>query len=211
MLRNDRFQIINLSGGRARDLRSLAPSPIKLRLCLLRSKGHIHIKLFLLHLAAMVALLASLTLLGCGVRQLTRGELLPPEVQFKGLMLQPPSHQGVPLSVVLAVHNPNPMAITVLGYDYEVWASGQSVAKGVSNQPVTLPARGETAVTVPVLLKLRALPGLLPNLLQEKKIPVEIAGGLRLPQTLGFRVPFRFREELTPQEGLEQIKPFLGK
>ena len=151
-----------------------------------------------LPLALMAALLALLATTGCGIRQLAKGELLPPEVRFKGLMLQPPTHQGVPLSVVLEVQNPNPMAITVLGYDYEVWAAGQSVAKGVSNQPVTLPARGETAVTVPVLLKLRNLPGLLPNLLQEKRIPVEIAGGLRLPQTLGFRVPFRFREELTP-------------
>ena len=166
---------------------------------------------FCLPLALTVALLAVLTAAGCGVRQLTKGELLPPEVSFKGLMLQPPTNQGLPLSVVLAVQNPNPMAITVLGYDYEVWAAGQSVAKGVSNQPVTLPARGETAVTVPVLLKLRAIPGLLPNLLQERKIPVEIAGGLRLPQTLGLRVPFRFREELTPQEGLEQISPFLPK
>jgi LEA14-like dessication related protein len=89
--------------------------------------------------------------------------------------------------------------------------AGQSVAQGVGNQPVILPARGETTVTVPVVLRLRNIPGLLPNLLQGKKIPVEIAGGLRLPQTLGFRVPFRFREELTPQEGLEEIKPFLGR
>jgi hypothetical protein len=148
---------------------------------------------------------------GCGVRQLARGELLPPEVRFKGLGLQPPTHQGLPLTLVLTLENPNPTTITVLGYDYEVRVAGQSVAKGVGNQPVTLPARGETTVTVPVVLRLRNIPGLLPNLLQEKKIPVEIAGGLRLPQTLGFRVPFRFREELTPQEGLEEIQPFLGR
>jgi LEA14-like dessication related protein len=158
-----------------------------------------------------VVLAGSLMASGCGVRQLARGELLPPEVQFKGLALQPPSNQGLPLTVVLAVQNPNPMAITVLGYDYEVWAAGQSVAKGGANQPVTLPARGETTVTVPVVLRLRSLPGLLPYALQDKKIPVEIAGGLRLPQTLGFRVPFRFREEVSPQEGLDHIKPFLGK
>jgi hypothetical protein len=162
-------------------------------------------------LAAVVMLLAGLAAWGCGVRQLTRGELMPPEVRLKGLGLQPPTNQGWPLTLVLAVQNPNSRSITVLGYDYEVWAAGQSVAKGVGNQPVTLPAQGETTVTVPVLLRLRNIPGLLPNLLQNKKIPVEIAGGLRLPQTLGFRVPFRFREQLTPQEGLEQLEPFLGR
>ena len=169
------------------------------------------IMLFFLPPAAVVALLVILTVLGCGVRQLAKGELLPPEVRFKGLGLQPPTNQGWPLTLVLAVENPNPMTITVLGYDYEVWVAGQSVAKGVGNQPVTLPARGETTVTVPVLLKVKSIPGLLPNLLQEQKIPVEIAGGLRLPQTLGFRVPFRFREELSPREGLEQISPFLPR
>jgi hypothetical protein len=159
----------------------------------------------------VLVLLGGLMTWGCGVRQLARGELMPPEVQFKGLGFRPPTNQGLPLTVVLALQNPNPMAITVLGYDYEVWAAGQSVARGGANQPVTLPARGETTVTVPVLLRLRNLPGVLPCLLQDKKIPVEIAGGLRLPQTLGFRVPFRFREEVSPQEGLDQLKPFLGK
>jgi LEA14-like dessication related protein len=165
----------------------------------------------LLPLAVVAGLAAALLVSGCGVRQLARGELLPPEVRFKGLGLQPPTNQGWPMTVVLSLENPNPKTIKVLGYDYEVRMKGQSVARGVGDQPVTLPARGETTVTVPVLLRLRSLPGLLPNLLQEKKIPVEIAGGIRLPQTLGFRVPFRFREDLTLQEGLEQLQPFLGR
>jgi LEA14-like dessication related protein len=172
----------------------------------MRKYQRLPIILMLLSLAV-----TGLMISGCGVRQLVRGELVPPEVRFKGLGLQPLTHQGLPLTVVLGLNNPNPTTITVLGYDYEVRVAGQSVAQGVDNQPVTLPARGETTVTVPVLVKLRALPGLLPNLLQEKKIPVEITGGLRLPQTLGFRVPFHFREELTPQEGLEEIKPFIGR
>ncbi len=167
------------------------------------------VALFLLAAAGLV--FAGLAAQGCGVRQLAKGELMPPEVQFKGLGVQPPTNQGWPLTVVLAVQNPNPMSITVLGYDYEVWAAGQSVAKGGGNQPVTLPARGETTVTVPVVLKLKNLPALLPNLLQDRKISIDIAGGLRLPQTLGFRVPFRFHEEISPKEGMEQLKPFLGK
>jgi LEA14-like dessication related protein len=164
-----------------------------------------------LPLAVVMGLAASLLIFGCGVRQLTRGELMPPEVRFKGMGLQPPTNQGLPLTLVLALENPNPTTIRVLGYDYEVRVAGQSVARGVGNQPVILPARGETTVTVPVLLRLRAIPGLMPYLLQEKKIPVEIAGGLRLPQTLGFRVPFRFREQLTPQKGLDELRPFLER
>jgi LEA14-like dessication related protein len=162
-----------------------------------------------LSLAAVMALVGILMVSGCGVRQLAKLE--PPDVRLQGMSLQPPTNQGIPLTVVLALQNPNPTTIKVLGYDYEVRAAGQSVARGVGDQPVILPARGETTVAVPVLLRLRAIPGLAPYLLQDKKIPVEIAGGFRLPQTLGFRVPFRFREQLTLQEGLDELSPFLGR
>jgi hypothetical protein len=165
----------------------------------------------LCRLALVVALISCLATWGCGVRKLAQQELQPPEVRLQGLGLRAPGPQGWPLTCVLAVKNPNPMTIKVLGYDYEVWLEGRSVAKGESNQTVTLPAQGEATVEVPVLLKLKALPGLLPLLLREKALTVEIAGGLRLPQTLGFRVPFRFREKLTPEEGLEHLQPFLGQ
>ena len=166
---------------------------------------------FVLLPLTVVVLAGCLTALGCGVRQLAKGELQPPEVRLQALGLQPPTNQGWPLTCVLAVENPNSMTIRVLGYDYEVWVEGQSVAKGAGNRPVTLPAKGVATVEVPVLLKLRTLPGLLPRLLQEEKLTVDIAGGLRLPQTLGFRVPFRFREQLSPGEGLEHLRPFLSQ
>jgi hypothetical protein len=169
------------------------------------------IRTVLLYLAVLVMLASCLTPLGCGVRRLTQGELLPPEVFLKGLGLQPPGKQGWPLIVVLAVANPNPMTITVLGYDYQVRVEGQRLAQGASGKRITLPAQGEATVEVPVLLKLKTLPGLLPKLLQEEQLNVEIAGGLRLPQTLGFRVPFRFREKLTPQQGPEHLSPFLSQ
>jgi hypothetical protein len=165
----------------------------------------------LFRLATAVALVSCLAFLGCGVRKLARGELEPPEVRLQGLGLRAPGPQGWPLTGVLAVQNPNPTTIKVLGYDYEVRVEGRSIAKGASNQTITLPPRGEATVEVPVLLKLKTLPALLPRVLREEPLTVEIAGGLRLPQTLGFRVPFRFREKLTPKEGLEHLRPFLSQ
>jgi hypothetical protein len=165
----------------------------------------------LFQLAVVVALASCLTAYGCGVRKLAQGELQPPEVRLQGLGLRAPGPQGWPLVGVLAVKNPNPMTIKILGYDYEVWVEGQSLAQGTSNKTITLPAQGEATVEVPVLLRLKTLPRLLPHLLRNNELTVEIAGGLRLPQTLGFRVPFRFREKLTPKEGLEQLQPFLSQ
>lgn len=162
-------------------------------------------------LAVVALLVGCLTVWGCGVRQLAKGELEAPEVRLQALRLQPPNQQGWPLTCILNVRNPNSMTIRVLGYDYQVWVEGQSMARGGGNRAVILPAQGEAQVEVPVVLKLQNLPGLLPMILQKEKVTVEIAGGLRLPQTLGFRVPFRFREEVTPSEGLEHLQPFLSR
>jgi LEA14-like dessication related protein len=143
---------------------------------------------------------------GCGPPRLLREKLDPPKVSLRGVGLMKPSTQGLPLLVLLEVHNPNPLEITLLGYDYEVWLEGRSMAKGASSERVTLPARGEALVEVPVMLNLAALPALLPRLLNREKFSYEVAGGFRLPETLGFRVPFRFRGETTPKEGLERLR-----
>jgi LEA14-like dessication related protein len=108
------------------------------------------------------------------------------------------------------VDNPNPQALNVLGYDYELWLEGRSVAQGASDQAVHLPPQGQALVEFPVQVKLQALLQGLPLFLQHQKIRYQIAGGVRLASLLGgFRVPFRFQGELTPKEGLEQLRPYL--
>ena len=149
-------------------------------------------------------------LMGCGVQQLTRGELEPPKVTLKSLAVGLPTAQGLPLECTLLVANPNPQDLRVLGYDYELQLEGQRVLQGESREEVTLPARGQAQVRVPILLKLRALPGLLPSILKEEKLNYQVAGGVRLASLLGgFRVPFHFQGQMTPKEGREQLRLFL--
>jgi hypothetical protein len=67
-------------------------------------------------------------------------------------------------------------------------------------------------VEVPILLKLSALMKVLPSLLlsEKPKLHYQISGGFRLASLLGgLRVPFRFQGELTPKEGLDQLRPYL--
>jgi len=164
----------------------------------------------LLGLGALVSLAAVLLFLACGVSQLTKGELKPPKVNLKAVGFRAPQPEGWPLTLVLAVENPNPATLRALGYDYEVRLEGRTVAQGVSSQPVTLPAQGQALVEVPVLVKLKSLPPLVPRVLAGEKLRYEITGGLRLPQTLGFRLPFRFQGDFAPSEGVERLKPFLN-
>jgi LEA14-like dessication related protein len=136
--------------------------------------------------------------------------LAAPKVTFKSLAFGLPTGQGLPLECTLLVENPNPQDLRVLGYDYELQLEGQRVLQGQSREEVNLPARGQTLVTVPILLRLRTLPGLLPGILKDEKLHYQIAGGVRLASLLGgFRVPFKFQGQMTPKEGQEQLRLFL--
>ncbi|MDP3181735.1 MAG: LEA type 2 family protein [Desulfobaccales bacterium] len=152
------------------------------------------------------------TLWGCGVRQLARGELNPPEVTLKAVTLSPPNSAGWPLSLSLLLKNPNPQSLSLLGYDFDFGLEGRSVAQGASQEAVTLPPQGQAVVEVPILLKLPALMKVWPALLlyEKQKLRYQVSGGFRLASLLGgLRVPFKFQGELTPREGLDHLRPYL--
>jgi LEA14-like dessication related protein len=131
-------------------------------------------------------------------------------VSFQGLTLGTPNSQGWPVSVTLLLTNPNDQALNLKGYDCELRLEGQSVAQSSSDAAVNLPPRGQTVAQVPILVKLPAVMGQLPVLLQPKPPPLhyQVAGGFRLGMVLGglVRVPFRFQGQATPQQGLDLLR-----
>jgi len=145
----------------------------------------------------------------CGVSQLAKGEIQPPKVSFQGLSLGQPTSRGWPISVTLLLTNPNDQALNLKGYDCELWLEGKSVAQATGEEPVNLPPQGQTVAQVPILVKLPAVMGLLPVLLQPKPPPLhyQVAGGFRLGAVLGglVRVPFHFQGQVTPKEGLDLL------
>lgn len=169
-----------------------------------------------------LALLVGLT--GCGVSQLqqmARGELQAPKVTFQNLKIYQPTTRGWPLGAVLLLQNPNPEALNLVGYDYQLWIEGRPVAQGSSSQPVNLPPMGQTVTELPIMVQLPAvmqlLPQFLPQLLgQQKQMPArkfryQIAGSFRLASVLGgiIPIPFRFQGEASPKEGEALLKPYL--
>ncbi len=153
-----------------------------------------------------------LGLSSCGIRDLATGKVAPPEVAFQGLTVYPPESQCWPLSARLRLTNPNPEPLRILGYDYEFSVEGADLVQGESVAAITLPAGGESLVEVPILLKLNAVPKALRALLLQDKLKYELSGGVRLASVLGgLKVPFRFRGEITRQEGLEYLRGFLDQ
>ena len=168
--------------------------------------------------------LAVLTLFGCGVTQLqqmARGEIQAPKVSYQGLKVYQPTSQGWPLGATLLLENPNNQALNLLGYNYQLWIEGKSVAQGTSQQAVNLPPNGQTVAELPIMVQLPAVMELLPQFLpqflgQQQQMPrrkfhYQIAGSFRLASVLGgiIPLPFRFQGEASPREGMDFLKPYL--
>jgi hypothetical protein len=154
----------------------------------------------------------------CGVRQLARGEIQPPKVTFQGLTIYHPTPRGWPLGARLLLENPNSQAVNLLGYNYELWIEGKSVAQGVSQQSVNLPPLGQTVAEVPITVQLPAVLELLPQFLPllqkpqpQRQFHYQIAGSFRLASVMGgiIPIPFKFQGEASPREGMDFLHPYL--
>ncbi len=183
-------------------------------------KGRKSILTLLLGLAVLAGQLIPA---GCGVgqmQQMARGEIQAPKVTYQGLKVYQPTGQGWPLGASLLLENPNNQALNLLGYNYELWIEGRSVAQGTSQQAVYLPPLGQTAAEIPITVQLPAvlelLPQFLPQYLGQQQAPArkfhyQIAGSFRLASVLGgiIPIPFNFKGEASPQEGMDFLKPYM--
>lgn len=158
-------------------------------------------------------LLLALAAGGCGVRELTWGEIQAPKVTFQGLAVYPPNAAGWPLQANLLLENPNNQPLHLLGYHYELWIEGRSVAQGSAREAVNLPPLGQAPARFPILVKINAVLGFLPLVLQnqQQKLHYRLSGSFRLASVLGglIPLPFRFQGEMTPEEGLDFLRLYL--
>lgn len=177
-----------------------------------------HPRLWQDYFGIFLALMLLAAIPACGVRQLARGEIQPPKVTFQGLTIYRPTPRGWPLGARLLLSNPNSQAVNLLGYDYELWIEGKSVAQGVSQQSVNLPPLGQTVAEVPITVQLPAVLELLPQLLPmlrkaqpQRQFHYQIAGSFRLASVMGgiIPIPFKFQGEATPKEGMDFLRPYL--
>ena len=171
-------------------------------------------------LGISLALMLLTTIPACGVRQLATGEIQPPKVTFQGLKIYQPTARGWPLGARLLLENPNSQSLNLLGYDYQLWIEGKSVAQGVSQQAVNLPPTGQTVAEVPIMVQLPAVMDLLPQFLpmlqksqQQRQFHYQIAGSFRLASVMGgiIPIPFKFQGEASPQEGMDFLRPYLSR
>lgn len=102
----------------------------------------------------LLSLIFVLCLAGCA----GLGEPLEkPRVTLAGLELESLNLFEQRFQVALRLSNPNPLALTVDGVEFDLALNGQPFAHGLSRETVTLPAQGETVVKLKVSTQLGTL------------------------------------------------------
>lgn len=111
------------------------------------------------YLGVQVLLLLALLGAGCGgPPALSPGAYIRvPGVDLAALRARVAHGDRQLMQAELLVHNPNPFELALMGIDVELGVDGRRLARGLSNEPVRIPARGAARVTVSMSLTAREL------------------------------------------------------
>lgn len=139
--------------------------------------------------------------------------LTPPEVNISAVNLVGLNAGGLELEFLLAVTNPNPYAITLQGYSYDVEVQAVPLAKGGDRDHRSFPAKETTTVRLPVRLDYGALLALLKRRIDPDRVPYRLRAGFDLATPLGnYSLPiersstFVIPQQYRPSHYLERLK-----
>ncbi|MBV8047933.1 MAG: LEA type 2 family protein [Paludibacterium sp.] len=135
-----------------------------------------------------LALLAALSLLAaCGSLNLKK-----PEVQVADIQAGHSTLLQQDFTVTLRVQNPNDRELSARGLAFELKSHGKTLATGLSNQAISIPAMGEGTVPLTVHASLLDLIQLAQNALEQGDgtLDYQISGYLDGVEGWG-RIPFK--------------------
>jgi len=138
--------------------------------------------------AALVALLYAITAaaaIGCG------SSAERPLLTAAGLKFHKPGVSGLPVDVTFRVQNPNPKALDVERFSYEVFVNDQSIGRGFVPEPMVIDAFKERQVVSRFNINYFAIPGAVKQVLDQDRINATVRGTFYLKGRLwGRQLPF---------------------
>ena len=120
-----------------------------------------------------------------------------PTLTATGLKLHRPGVSGLPVDVTFRIQNPNPNALPVERFDYEVVVNNQSVGRGFVAEPISLEPFKETEVKSRFNINYFSIPGAVKQVLDQDRMDAVIRGT--------FYVKGRFRTTQLPYEAVGAI------
>jgi LEA14-like dessication related protein len=115
-----------------------------------------------------------------------------PILRVDGLRMGKAGITGASMEVGFALRNPNPEAMLVERFDYELFVNGQRLGRGYQPEAVELPGFGEQRVTSRFDLNFLSLPGAVKAVLDDDRAQARVKGHFYVrqagggPKKLGF-------------------------
>jgi LEA14-like dessication related protein len=126
-------------------------------------------------------ILLALCLLATGCSLLIR----TPEVTVRDVSLLGLDDGGVTIEFRLAVSNPNPFALALKGYRYNLDVYALPFAKAEGRETITFPSHGVAEVRLPVRIGYRNLVELLKRHPDPDNVPYRLSAGFEVGTPLG--------------------------
>ena len=131
---------------------------------------------------------------GFGCSSLTENLLKDPEVNIVDFKLTGLSTTDVSMDLNLNVKNPNPIPLKLDAVTYALNFSGEKVTEGTFDKGISVPASGESQVTVPLKFKFNSVGNLLSGLINKSlSRQYELTGSAKLGM---FSIPFEKKGEV---------------
>lgn len=136
--------------------------------------------------------LAAALIAGCApVTRLIDQE--PPSAEVEQVRVTELDFAHAELAFDLKVHNPNPDALSLSGFDYRLDLDGAELLRGKRSEPVSLAPQGSTRVTVPLNLVFADIFSSFARLADADEVPyrVELGAFVDAPLLGQIRIPIR--------------------
>ncbi len=148
-------------------------------------------------LARALLVAGVLALAGCESFDLS-GVLKKPQVSVTGAEIEGLTFEGARIRFDVAVSNPNPVGVSLAGFDYRLRLDGADFVKGSVDHAVSVAARGTSTVPVPVAFTYRELFAAFSRLADASETAYEVGLGFSftLPVLGTVRVPASFKGTL---------------
>ncbi|MGQ9852789.1 MAG: LEA type 2 family protein, partial [Candidatus Oleimicrobiaceae bacterium] len=128
--------------------------------------------------ALVPALAAAVAGVVAGCAALSKIGVREPTAAVKNVRLTSLSFDQLGLGVQIGVQNPNPVAVTLAGYDYQLSLGATPLLSGVQEQAVTVQRNAESVVEIPVTLVFAELFQTLQSLAEQDSTELGIAANL---------------------------------
>jgi LEA14-like dessication related protein len=101
-----------------------------------------------------------------------------PRLSVKQARLTDLTFESLVIALDVKIHNPNPIGLTMQGFDYDLAITGSSFLTGKQNRSMTIPAEGESILEIPVGIQFVELYNVFKTLKNRDNAPYRIACGL---------------------------------